>query len=299
MLCSEFRGKDPLTGSRDLNLYTIFISDMATSSPACLMYKAISTKSWLWHRQISHLNFGTINHLTKQDLVDGLPKFKYDKEHLCLACEQGKIKKAILKPKLVPSTHSKLEIIHMDLCGPTRVESINDKKYIMVIVDDYSCYTWVYFLRTKDEAPKMIIKFITQIHLNMQTLTSLSVILNHQEESEQNCLNFQDSSKDLTQTPTKEDLNNLFGPFYEEYYETRTLEVSTNSAATDTLNNEYTPLSSSIIVDDNEAPQIVSSSKEPIVDKLTTLVLDNIADESIQEDTTELDRNTFINIYGL
>ncbi|GKB41123.1 integrase, catalytic region, zinc finger, CCHC-type containing protein [Tanacetum coccineum] len=79
-----------------------------------------------------------------------------------------KSKKAILKPKLVPSTHSKLELIHMDLYGPMRVESINGKKYILVIVDDYSRYMWVYFLRTKDEASDMIIKFITQIQLNFK-----------------------------------------------------------------------------------------------------------------------------------
>ncbi|GJV18385.1 integrase, catalytic region, zinc finger, CCHC-type containing protein [Tanacetum coccineum] len=73
----------------------------------------------------------------------------------------GKSKKATLQPKLVPSTHSKLELIHMDLCGPMRVESTHGKKYMLVIVDDYSRYTW-YFLRIKDEAPKMIKKLIAQ-----------------------------------------------------------------------------------------------------------------------------------------
>ncbi|GKD20973.1 retrovirus-related pol polyprotein from transposon TNT 1-94 [Tanacetum coccineum] len=76
----------------------------------------------------------------------------------------GKSKKASLQPKLVPSTHSKLESIHMDFCGPMRVESINGKKYILVIVDDYSRYTWVYFLRTKDEAPDMIMKFLLKFN---------------------------------------------------------------------------------------------------------------------------------------
>ncbi|GKF89595.1 integrase, catalytic region, zinc finger, CCHC-type containing protein, partial [Tanacetum coccineum] len=66
-------GKDDLlTGDRESNLYTISISDIAASSPVCLMYKATSTKSWLWHRRVSHLDFGTINDLTKYDLVDGL-----------------------------------------------------------------------------------------------------------------------------------------------------------------------------------------------------------------------------------
>ncbi|GJT68989.1 integrase, catalytic region, zinc finger, CCHC-type containing protein [Tanacetum coccineum] len=147
-------------GGRESNLYTISISDMAASSPVCLMSKATSTKSWLWHRRLSHLNFGTINDLTRLDLVDGLPKFKYGKDHLCSACERGKSKKASHPPKLVLSDHSKLELLHMDLCGPMRVASINGKKYILVIVDDYSRYTWVYFLHSKDETPKIIKKFI-------------------------------------------------------------------------------------------------------------------------------------------
>ncbi|GJR14490.1 integrase, catalytic region, zinc finger, CCHC-type containing protein [Tanacetum coccineum] len=134
----NLEGDDLLTRDRESNLFTISIPDMAVSSPVCLMSKASSTKSWLWHRRLSHLNFGTINDLTKHDLVDGLPKFKYGKDHLCSACERGKSKKASHPPKLVPSSHSKLELLHMDLCGPIRVASINGKKYILVIVDDYS-----------------------------------------------------------------------------------------------------------------------------------------------------------------
>ncbi|GJR71526.1 zinc knuckle CX2CX4HX4C containing protein [Tanacetum coccineum] len=94
------------------------------------------------------------------DLVDGLPKFKYGKDHLCSACERRKSKKASHPPKLVPSDHFKLELLHMDLCGPMRVASINGNKYIIVIVDGYSRYTWVYFLHSKDETPEIIKKFI-------------------------------------------------------------------------------------------------------------------------------------------
>ncbi|GJZ27731.1 retrovirus-related pol polyprotein from transposon TNT 1-94 [Tanacetum coccineum] len=121
-----------LTGDRKSNLYIISISDMAASSPVCLMSKETSTKLWLWHRRLSHLNFGTINDLTRLDLVDGLLKFKYGKDHLCSACERGKIKKASHPLKLVPSDHSKLELLNMDLCGPMRVASINGKKYTLI-----------------------------------------------------------------------------------------------------------------------------------------------------------------------
>ncbi|GKB39198.1 retrovirus-related pol polyprotein from transposon TNT 1-94 [Tanacetum coccineum] len=164
----NLEGEDLLTGSYESNLYTISIFEMAASSPVRLMFKATSTKSWLWHRRLSHLNFGTINQLTKHELVDELSRFKYDKDHLCSACEQGKSKKATFPSKLVPSKNSKLKLLHMDLCGPMRAETVNGKRYILVIVDDYSRSTWVFFLRTKDETPEIIMKFITQIQRNIK-----------------------------------------------------------------------------------------------------------------------------------
>ncbi|GJR86873.1 integrase, catalytic region, zinc finger, CCHC-type containing protein [Tanacetum coccineum] len=92
----NLEGDDLLTGGRNSNLYTISISDMDASSPICLMSKATSTKSWLWHRRLSHLNFGTINDLTKLDLVDGLPKFKYGKDHLFLLVKEEKARKLLI-----------------------------------------------------------------------------------------------------------------------------------------------------------------------------------------------------------
>ncbi|GJS35158.1 retrovirus-related pol polyprotein from transposon TNT 1-94 [Tanacetum coccineum] len=127
----NLEGDDLLIGSRESNLCTISISELAASSPVCLMSKATSTKSWLWHKRLSHLNFGTINHLTSKDLVDGLPKYKYNKDHRCSACEQGKSKKGTFPSKLVSSTNSQLKLLHMDLSGPMRVKSINGKKYIL------------------------------------------------------------------------------------------------------------------------------------------------------------------------
>ncbi|GJT67490.1 integrase, catalytic region, zinc finger, CCHC-type containing protein [Tanacetum coccineum] len=100
----NLEGDDLLTDSCESNLYTISISELAASSPVCLVSKATLTKSWLCHRRLSYLNFGTINQLTSKDLVDGLSKFKYDKDHLCSACDQGKSKKASFPSKLVPST---------------------------------------------------------------------------------------------------------------------------------------------------------------------------------------------------
>ncbi|GJT35351.1 retrovirus-related pol polyprotein from transposon TNT 1-94 [Tanacetum coccineum] len=138
----SLEGVDLLKGNRSTNLYTINLHEMASASPICLMARATSTKSWLWHQRLSHLNFDTINDLAKNDLVTGLPKFKYHKEHLCPSCEQGKSKRASHPPKPVPNSKQRLHLLHMDLCGPMRIASINGKRYVLVIVDDYSRYTW-------------------------------------------------------------------------------------------------------------------------------------------------------------
>nr|GEV50948.1 retrovirus-related Pol polyprotein from transposon TNT 1-94 [Tanacetum cinerariifolium] len=138
----NLEGVDLLSGNRTINPYTINLHEMASASPICLMARASSTKSWLWHQRLSHLNFDTINDLAKNDLVSGLSKFKYHKEHLCPSCEQGKSKKASHPPKPVPNSRQRLHLVHMDLCGPMRIASINGKQYVLVIMDDYSCYTW-------------------------------------------------------------------------------------------------------------------------------------------------------------
>ncbi|GJR34129.1 retrovirus-related pol polyprotein from transposon TNT 1-94 [Tanacetum coccineum] len=108
---------------------------MASASPICLTAHATSTESWLWQQRLSHLNFDTINDLAKNDLVTGLPKFKYHKEHLCPSCEQGKSKKVSHPPKPIPNSKQRLHLLHMDLCGPMRVESINEKWYILTLVE--------------------------------------------------------------------------------------------------------------------------------------------------------------------
>ncbi|GJX02024.1 retrovirus-related pol polyprotein from transposon TNT 1-94 [Tanacetum coccineum] len=93
----NLEGVDLLTGSRGNNMYTLSLRDIMASSPICLLSKASKTKSWLWHRRLSHLNFGAINHLARHGLVRGLPKLKFEKDHLCSACTMGKSKKKPLQ----------------------------------------------------------------------------------------------------------------------------------------------------------------------------------------------------------
>ncbi|GJT61503.1 retrovirus-related pol polyprotein from transposon TNT 1-94, partial [Tanacetum coccineum] len=135
----NLEGVDLLSGSRDTNLYTISLDDMLKTSLIYLLSKASKTKSWLWHR----------------------------KDHLCSACALGKSKKSSHQPKDEDTNQEKLYLLYMDLCGPMRVESINGKKYILVIVDNYYRFTWVKFLRSKDEAPDAIIKCIKNIQVRL------------------------------------------------------------------------------------------------------------------------------------
>nr|GEV18335.1 hypothetical protein [Tanacetum cinerariifolium] len=164
----NLKGVNLLKRNRTTNLYTINLHDMASASPICPMARATSTKSWLWLQHLPHLNFDTINDLAKNDLVTGLLKFKYHKEHLYPSCEQGKSKRSSHLPKLVLNSKKRLHLLHMDLCDPMRIASINEKQYVLVIVDDYSRYTWVHFLRSKNKAPKVIKTFLKKIAVLLQ-----------------------------------------------------------------------------------------------------------------------------------
>ncbi|GJT84727.1 retrovirus-related pol polyprotein from transposon TNT 1-94 [Tanacetum coccineum] len=140
---------------------------MMSSSLNCLLSMASKTKSWLWHRRLCHLNFDYITQLAKQGLIRGLLRLKFHKDHLCSTCALEKSKKHSHKPKAKDSIQEKLYLLHMDFCGPMRIQSINRRKYILVIVDDYSRFTWVKFLRSKDEFPEFVIKFLKMIQVRI------------------------------------------------------------------------------------------------------------------------------------
>ncbi|GKD82952.1 retrovirus-related pol polyprotein from transposon TNT 1-94 [Tanacetum coccineum] len=155
----DLKGNNLLTGSCGTDLYSITLQETSTPNPICLMAKATSSQAWLWYRHLLHLNFDTINLLSKNNIVTGLPKLKFVKDHLCSSCELGKAKRKSFHIKTTPSSKRRLQLLHIDLCGPMRVESINGKKYVLVIVDDYSRYTWTHFLRSKDETPEVLFDF--------------------------------------------------------------------------------------------------------------------------------------------
>nr|GEU90225.1 hypothetical protein [Tanacetum cinerariifolium] len=167
-------GNDLLTGSHGTNLYSITLQDTNSPNLICLMAKATSSQAWLWHRCLSHLNFNTINLLLNNDIVVGLLKLKFIKDPLCSSCELGKGKRKSFHTKLTPSSKRRLQLLHIDLCGPMRVASINGKRYVLVIVDDYSRYNWTHFLRCKDETPEVLIDFLRLVQRGLQAQVRLA-----------------------------------------------------------------------------------------------------------------------------
>ncbi|GJU56818.1 retrovirus-related pol polyprotein from transposon TNT 1-94 [Tanacetum coccineum] len=123
----NLEGVDLLSRSRDTNLYTISLDDMLKTSMICLLLKASKIKSWLWHHRLSHLKFGTLNKLAKDVLARGIPRHKFQKDHMCSACALGKSKKSSYQHKAEDTNQEKIYLLHMDLCGPMRVASINGK----------------------------------------------------------------------------------------------------------------------------------------------------------------------------
>ncbi|GJS66618.1 putative ribonuclease H-like domain-containing protein [Tanacetum coccineum] len=134
------------------NMYTFDLKNVVPSGDlTCLFAKATIDESKLWHRRLGHVNFETMNKLVKGNLVRGLPSKIFDNDHTCVACLKGKQHKVSCKAKLVSSISQPLQMLHMDLFGPTSVKSINHKTYCLVVTDDFSRFSCVFFLASKDK----------------------------------------------------------------------------------------------------------------------------------------------------
>ncbi|KAI3680401.1 hypothetical protein L2E82_50388 [Cichorium intybus] len=147
------------------SMFPLNLKPVTSGQSLCLLSKANSDVSWLWHRRLAHLNFKDLNKLVAMDLVRGMPALKFDNDSLCSACEHGKQTKQRHPTVINPKITEPLSLLCMDLCGLSAVESIGKKKYILVIVDDYSRFTWVLFLRNKSDAAEKIINFIKKMEL--------------------------------------------------------------------------------------------------------------------------------------
>ncbi|GJV60896.1 putative ribonuclease H-like domain-containing protein [Tanacetum coccineum] len=159
---------------RQNNMYSFNLENIVPSGGlACLIAKATIDESNKWNRRLGHVNFKNLNKLVKGNLVRGLPSKIFQNDHTCVACQKGKQHKASCKAKSVSSISQPLQLLHMDLFGPTSVRSLNHKTYCLVITDDFSRFSWVFFLRTKDETSGILKDFIRQIEnqLNQKVKT--------------------------------------------------------------------------------------------------------------------------------
>ncbi|GJS08168.1 putative ribonuclease H-like domain-containing protein [Tanacetum coccineum] len=179
MLSLDFKLPDEnqvlLRVPRQNNMYSLNLENIVpTGGLACLISKATVDESNKWHRRLGYVNFKNLNKLVKGNLVRVLPSKIFQNDHTCVACQKGKQHKASCKAKVVSSISQPLQLLHMDLFGPTSVRSINHKTYCLVITDDFSRFSWVFFLRTKDETSGILKDFIRQIEnqLNQKVKTN-------------------------------------------------------------------------------------------------------------------------------
>ncbi|GKA62825.1 putative ribonuclease H-like domain-containing protein [Tanacetum coccineum] len=149
---------------RQNNMYSFDMKNIVPKDGlTCLVAKATSEESMLWHRRLGHVNFKNINKLVKDNLVRDLPLKRFENDQTCVACLKGKQHRASCKTKAFCPSTKPLFMLHMDLFGPTFVSSLMHKKYCLVVTDDYSRFSWVFFLRTKDETSEILIDFIKEI----------------------------------------------------------------------------------------------------------------------------------------
>ncbi|GJZ34650.1 putative ribonuclease H-like domain-containing protein [Tanacetum coccineum] len=149
---------------RKNNMYSVDMKNIIPKeSLTCLVSKATLDESMLWHRGLGHINFKTINKLVKDTLVRGLPSKCFENDQTYVACLKGKQQKASCKSKVQNSITQPLFMLHMDLFGPTFISSLMNKKYYRVVTDDYSRFTWVFFLASKDETSGILKNFIIEI----------------------------------------------------------------------------------------------------------------------------------------
>ncbi|GJX14112.1 retrovirus-related pol polyprotein from transposon TNT 1-94 [Tanacetum coccineum] len=216
----DLQGNNLLTGNRGSDLYTIYLQETTSSTPICFMVKASPTQAWLWHRRLSHLNFDYINLLSKKDIVIGLPKLKYVKDQLCSSCEVSKAKRSSFKTKAILSSKGRLNLLHMNLCGPMRVESINGKKYILMIETSVANNTSSLVLQRQKASD----------YDNSSPMPQLQNV---------------SPSADTT-APSQQELDLLFGPLYDEFFNAGTSSVNKSSSPTDNSAQQDTQPSTNI-----------------------------------------------------
>ncbi|GJV27268.1 putative ribonuclease H-like domain-containing protein [Tanacetum coccineum] len=146
------------------NMYSVDLKNVIPQGGLTFLFeKATPNGSNIWHRRLGHVNFKTMKKLVRGSLVRGLPSKRFEINQTCVACQKGKQHRASCKTKTVSSISQPLQMLHMDLFGPTFVKSLMKKMYCLVVTDDFSRFSWVFFLATKDETFEILKTFITGI----------------------------------------------------------------------------------------------------------------------------------------
>ncbi|KAK1686289.1 hypothetical protein QYE76_047137 [Lolium multiflorum] len=147
-----------LVGYVENNLYVVDLSKESPSPSTCLM-AAKHDEGWLWHRRLGHVNMRNLKQLLKGEHIVGLTGISFEKDRVCSACVAGKQLKKKHPIKSIVTTSRPLELLHLDLFGPSHYDTLGGSKYGLVIVDDYSRYSWVFLLKSKDETHREFITF--------------------------------------------------------------------------------------------------------------------------------------------
>ncbi|GJS32043.1 integrase, catalytic region, zinc finger, CCHC-type containing protein [Tanacetum coccineum] len=268
---------------------------MMQCSPICLLSKASKTKSWLWHRRLSHQNFRYTNELVKQGLVRGLPKLKYQKDHLYFVCYLGKSKKHTHNPKSDDSIQEKLYLLHMDLCGSIRIESISGKStfWLLLMTTGYAPAKKAY--RIYNRRTYLIME---TIHVEFDEMTMMAPE-QFGSRPELQLMTHRTISSGLVQNlpfltpyvpPTKNDWDLLFQPMFNDYVNPPPSVVSLVPAAATSrpVDSTDSPSSTSI---DQVAPSVSTSST---IQETQSLVISEGVKEQLQ--LTQLVDDPFLDI---
>ncbi|KAI3784302.1 hypothetical protein L1987_43400 [Smallanthus sonchifolius] len=157
--------------SNDTYQIDMSVAKTTSSVATCLLTKATELDSILWHKKLGHISYRKMNHLVRNGLVTGVPKLRFTVTDDCMPCKKGKQQRKSHKPKLQNSTDTPLELLHMDLFGPISIRSIGGKSFCLVVTDDFSRFSWVHFLGTKDETADILQYLI----LSLESLCKLKV----------------------------------------------------------------------------------------------------------------------------
>ncbi|WVZ70663.1 hypothetical protein U9M48_019307 [Paspalum notatum var. saurae] len=155
----------------------VFRVDLTSvSGPACCLVVSPSDDIWKWHRRLGHLSFDLLVRLSSMGLIRGLPKLRAEKDLVCYPYRHGKMVTASHIPESQVMASYPGELLHMDTIGPTRVASVSGKWYVLVVVDDFSWFSWVFFMEFKDEAfgfvRDLVLRLRNESHKAMRAIRS-------------------------------------------------------------------------------------------------------------------------------